>query len=70
MSFASQFNPTIRLHIFLQNLKKLLKCFLKNHYTCEQSLMMAYEVTESARDNFCKFINLKTKQFSGNLKGC
>ena len=43
---------------------RLLQCFENNLYTCTQPLMMAYERSESAWDNFNKLIyqpQLKTK---------
>ena len=60
-SSATQFYPTLCLHIFcyLINTKKLFKTHLKNNtlYTCKQPLMKAYEWSESARNNFGKFIH-------------
>ena len=43
----------------MKNLKKYsLKNSLKNTlYTCKQPLMMAYEKSKSAQDNFGKFIH-------------
>ena len=52
---------SILVFIALQNYAKLIKNTL---YTCKQPLMMASEGSESARDNFSKFIHqfqLETK---------
>ena len=59
MSSVSQFQLTIRLRNFCNVIKNLENFFKKptHLYTCKQALMMAYEKFESARDNFCKFIN-------------
>ena len=54
MSLSSQFNQTIHLCNFCNVIKNFLKKY--NLYTCKQPLMMAYEVSESAQDNFGKFI--------------
>ena len=59
-SSATQFYPTLRLRSFvmLSKPKKTFKTHLKNTlYTCKQPLMMAYEGSESAPDNFGKFIH-------------
>ena len=61
------------IRIFLLCYKKLSKTFKNNTpYTNKQPLMIAYEVSESAGDNFGKFIyqfQPETKTFIRNLKG-
>ena len=47
-----------------KNKKKLSKLFKNIPYTCRQPLMMAYEGSESAPDNFGKFIH----QFQSETK--
>ena len=44
-------------YVIFALLKKLFKKKFKNNlYTCKQPLMMTFEGSENARDNFCKFI--------------
>ena len=60
MKVYTLFYPTLRSHIFLMvsTFKNFQNPFLKKykHNLNKQPLMMAYERSESARDNFGKFI--------------
>ena len=45
------------IKVLKKNKRKILKSFKSTLYTCKQPLMIAYKNSESARDNFGKFIH-------------
>ena len=57
-AFGTQFYPTLHLRNLLLCYKKpknFQKLFKNTHYACKRPLMMAYERSESAQENFGKF---------------